>query len=284
MDEAILASVTDGVEDEDESIRILIEIPDGLTEALCAEPAIRSLKTRFDMRSKVTVCSIHGDLYRNHPAVDCFGCIDPTLETSEYAQIFRLDGRKAADQKAHNLIDHYADQLGVDVMERRPWICLDSFDTTRIQRFRMNELPCPRIALALGEENSGNRNWDGYEILCRRIVEEVTGSIVQIGESHWIAQQVGINLLGRLTAREAGAVLMDCDLLICTDNGYLDLAAAVHTPVVALLDSQTASYRMDSTWGTFISHESEDPIPTKSIQDRIIQNARNTCKVGKYRG
>lgn len=216
--------------------------------------------------------------------MDCFGCVDPTLDRSDYIRIFRLDGGQAADLRAQNLMDYYADQLGVVLMERRPWICLDSFDMTRIQRFRLNEFPSPRIALALGEEEDGEGNRDGYEDLCRRISDERGGSFVQIGESHWMNLRYGLNVLGRLTAREAAAILMACDLLICTDNGYLDLAAAVQIPVVALLDPRRVSYRMDPAWGTSIPCESGILRITKAMQDCIVQSITTTRKSAKRNG
>jgi hypothetical protein len=278
----LLASVVDGLKDGGSAVRILVEIADGLSEAVCAEPAIRSLKTRFGMRSEITVCSMHGDLYRNHPAVVRFGNIDPHLDQSKYGHCFRLDGRSLVDSQGENLMDHYAGQLGVVLMERRPWVCLDSFDIQRIQRFRLAELALPRIALAIGAEDTcGGWNRDGWIEFCRRFTATAGGGIVQIGESNWTCFDEGINLLGRLTGREAAAVLADCDLLICGDNGYLDVAAAVQTPVIALLKSQQIIHRMEASWGTGISLEPVSDAITNRSMDRFLQTVMTYCSSPK---
>jgi ADP-heptose:LPS heptosyltransferase len=251
--------VIQGAEQPRTGIRILVEIADGLSEAVCAEPAIRSLKSRFGMSSQITVCSSQGDLFRNHPAVERFGCVDSNLNRKEFDQSFRLNGRREAYDGKRNLVEYYAGQLGVTLMDRRPWICLDSFDAAEIQRFRLDAVGRPRIAMAIGDEESGNNGKvQAWTELHRQLIDNLGAAVIQIGPETWPTLEGGVNLVGRLACREAAAVLMDCELLICGDNGYLDLAAGVQTPVIAILDPDRLPYRMDGNWGTAVEGINRD--------------------------
>lgn len=285
-DAAILETVIQGSEQSGTGIRILVEIADGLSEAVCAEPAIRSLKSRFGMSSQITVCSSQGDLYRNHPAVERFGCVDSSINRNEFDQSFRLSGRQEAYARKRNLVEHYAGQLNVNLMDRRPWICLDSFDTTEIQRFRLEGIGRPRVAIAIGEDESEvNGKIEEWNHLQQRLIANLGATVIQIGPETWPTFESGVNLIGRLTCREAAAVLMDCELLICGDNGYLDLAAGVQTPVIALLDRDRLPYRMNESWGTALeamNRDSESWI--EGQRNRVIQTAALYCRRGRPMG
>ncbi|NLH15240.1 MAG: glycosyltransferase family 9 protein [Phycisphaerae bacterium] len=255
-------------------------IADGLSEAVCAEPAIRSLKSRFGMRSRITVCSDQGDLFRNHPAVERYGCADPRIDPSEFDQTFRLKGQQEAYDQDRNLVEYYAEQLGVQLVDRRPWICLDSFDTAEIRRFRLEETRRPRVAVAVGEDESEiGWKWKIRKEIHRRIMTELGATAIQIGPESWPILDGGVNLVGRLTCRETAAVLMDCDVLICGDNGYLDLAAGVQTPVIAILDPGRLPYRMDAAWGTaFEAIDGDTESRTDRCIHRVIQTATLYCR------
>jgi hypothetical protein len=279
-DAAILETVIQGAEQPRTGIRILVEIAEGLSEAVCAEPAIRSLKSRFGMSSQITVCSTQGDLYRNHPAVERFGCVDSNLNRNEFDQSFRLNGRQEAYAQNRNLVEHYAGQLGVNLMDRRPWICLDSFDTAEIQRFRLDAIGRPRIAMAIGDDGSElNGKIEAWTEMHRQLIANLRATVIQIGPETWPTLEGGVNLVGRLTCREAAAVLMDCELLICGDNGYLDLAAGVQTPVIAILNSDRLPYRMDGSWGTALEAINRDSGSWMEGQrNRVIQTAAMYCR------
>jgi hypothetical protein len=279
-DAAVLETVIQGTEQPKTGIRILVEIAEGLSEAVCAEPAIRSLKSRFGMSSQITVCSTQGDLYRNHPAVERFGCVDSNLNRNEFDQSFRLNGRQEAYAQSRNLVEYYAGQLSVNLIDRRPWICLDSFDTAEIQRFRLEEVGRPRIAMAVGDDGSkGNERIEDWKQLHRQLITSLGATVIQIGPETWPTLEGGVNLVGRLTSREAAAVLMDCELLICGDNGYLDLAAGVQTPVIAILSSGRFPYRMEGQWGTAIEAMNDDFRPwMDGTLNRVIQTATLYCR------
>lgn len=280
-DAAILETVIQGSDQSLMGIRILVEIAEGLSEAVCAEPAIRSLKSRFGMSSSITVCSSHGDLYRNHPAVERFGCVDSNLNRSEFDQIFQLSGRQAAYIRNRNLVEYYAGQLGVNLMDRRPWICLDSFDVAEIQRFRLETIGRPRIAIAIGDDGSelNGKIVGAWTALHRQLIEKLTATVIQIGPETWPGLDGGVNLVGRLTCREAAAVLMDCELLISGDNGFLDLAAGVQLPVIAILNPDRVAYRIDGNWGTALDGMNRDSGSWMEGKiDRVIRTATLYCR------
>jgi hypothetical protein len=56
----------------------------------------------------------HGDLFRNHPAVERFGCVDSNLNHNEFDQCFVMGGRGRAQI---NLVEHYA--TSYDLIDRR---------------------------------------------------------------------------------------------------------------------------------------------------------------------
>ncbi len=257
-----------------------MEIAEGLSEAVCAEPAIRSLKSRFGMSSHITVCSTQGDLFRNHPAVERFGCVDSNLNQNEFDQSFRLNGRQEAYARNRNLVEYYASQLGVNLMDRRPWICLDSFDAAAIQRFRLDAIGRPRIAMAIGDDGSEvDGTIEDWKEMHRLLIANLGATVIQIGPETWPVLEGGVNLVGRLTCREAAAILMDCQLLICGDNGYLDLAAGVQTPVIAILDPGRLPYRMNGSWGTAIEAMNRNSGSWMNGQsNRVIQTAALYCR------
>ncbi len=232
------------------------------------------------MRSRITVCCEHAELYRNHPAVERYGCPDPGLGPDEFGQIFRLKGRQEADLRNRHLVDYYAEALGVQLIDRRPWFCLDSFDAAEIRRFRLEEIGRPRVAVAIGEDafHDGIERTIWTELL-KRLVFAQDAKILQIGPESRPVLEGGVNLLGRLTCRQAAAILMDCEVLICGDNGYLDLAAGVQTPVIALLDRDRIAFRMDAAWGTAfetIREDAEDQMD--GYMNRVIRTAALYCR------
>ncbi len=58
-----------------------------------------------------------------------------------------------------------------------------------------------------------------------------------------LAGNLGTNLAGKLSLRESGALLRQCDLLICVDSGPQHLAAAVGTRCVAIFSQRNQRRR-----------------------------------------
>lgn len=104
----------------------------------------------------------------------------------------------------------------------------------------------PRIALHPGSGSySLARRWplERYIVLAQRLAGQVNATFVVVGGQDErplgdaLSTAVGtalLDLTGRTTLRQLGAVLQECDLLVSNDSGVMHIATAVETPVVAL--------------------------------------------------
>ena len=234
--------------------RVLIEIEGGVVEAVCAEPAIRAYKATHFGQVEITVCSACCDLFRNHPAVSHLSPEMTFQEAEGFDEQHCLEAISTTQGMSAHLVDAYAQQLAVTLCDRTPWLCLDSFDMVRAQRFSLESLPHPRIAIAPGSDRR-DKQWDGasWSHLCEVLEEKLGASIIQIepAEDEFLGH--GLNLVGRLGPREAATVLSCCDLLISEENGCLDLAAAVQTPHVAILNHPDPQFRIHAEVGTSVN-------------------------------
>lgn len=106
-------------------------------------------------------------------------------------------------------------------------------------------LPCPRIALNVGASRAYKRWPPEYWAHLADALIGLGFGIVFVGDARdaevvaGIRAQVshgtgGVDLSGKTTLRQLGAVLGECALLISGDSGPMHLAVAVGTPVVAL--------------------------------------------------
>jgi len=255
---------------------------------VCAEPAIRAYKAAHFGQVEITVCSVCCDLYRNHPAVSQI-CPEMGYEQMEgYDERFCLEGLEACVAEGVHPVDAYAGVLGVTLADRVPWLCLDSFDMVRAQRFSLETLGHPRIAVAPGS-GQGAKCWDAesWGALCEVLEEKLGASIVQLtpvgrhgdaedGAGAFLGH--GLNLVGRLGPREAATVLSCCDLLIAEENGYLDLAAAVQTPHVGLLSHPDPRLRMHPAGAHWVNHH---PAPVGEIcVESVLEAIVALCQKG----
>ena len=104
----------------------------------------------------------------------------------------------------------------------------------------------PRIALHPGSGTySLARRWpvERFAALAKGLVERLGATAIVVGGAderplgNAVTQAAGdsaLDLTGRTSLRELGAVLHSCDLLVSNDGGVMHLATAVGTPVVAL--------------------------------------------------
>ncbi|MBI2887786.1 MAG: glycosyltransferase family 9 protein [Chloroflexi bacterium] len=107
-------------------------------------------------------------------------------------------------------------------------------------------LPGPRIVIHAGSGSySTARRWPlgRFVELGRLLVQRLGATLVLVGGkeeealARHLARTLGpsvIDLAGRTTLRQLGAVLRACDLFVGNDSGVMHLATAVGTPVVAL--------------------------------------------------
>jgi len=89
------------------------------------------------------------------------------------------------------------------------------------------------------------RQWPGerFAAIADRLVEAYKAKVFVVGgddDSRLVDKMISsmtgkaISCVGRLSIREAAALIEACDLFIGNDSGLMHVAAAVHTPVIAL--------------------------------------------------
>lgn len=183
---------------------VLVRIAGGITEALCAEPAINAFGRQWQEHMRISVCTPAADLYVGHPQVsgimyrqeDAVGGFDRTIDLRE--------GAAGLVQ----LVQDYAGQLGITDALARPQVYVTSMDRLRTRRFGLAALELPVIVIVLPEETINLSKWD---VMAADIEERLGGSAVFVSTRKYPALQHGKNLTGRLMPREIAAVLSRAD-------------------------------------------------------------------------
>jgi len=232
-------------EDAEGAIRkVVIELDGSITGAVCAEPAISSLKSKAGKDVAIFVCANGAEFFLNHPSITAVIAVPETDEGNGQLYI-RLKGPEAANAKLMHLIDWYAIQMGVNFVNRCPRIYLESIDFVTLQKYYTGNDTKPRIAIAPGSDVS-IKLWgqDKWETLCRRIEEAFEAEIIQLGYDRDISIGIGTDLTGRLSPRQNAALIKTCDLLIGVDNGFTQIAEAVGTPFIAMFGPTEPASRL----------------------------------------
>lgn len=226
----------------------MIEIDGGIGATVCAEPAIRSLKSEKGQAVEITVCGRHCDIFNNHASVNRVLNAVP-YGYDRFDIHYRLSGDTFEHGPSIDMIDRYARKLGVVLTDKRPQINLDSCDFVQVLRFEISKLPHPRVVIAPGS-SCGTKMWevDKWKQLCAILEDKIDAKLIQLGDQGESFFGFGLDLSGRVSAREAATIISRCDLLISIDNGYAHLAAAVQTPRVVLF-GQDQPVEMNSEAG-----------------------------------
>ena len=103
----------------------------------------------------------------------------------------------------------------------------------------------PRIAVAvsplLSEEQTAQ--WQSF---CESLLLHSDCSVILLGETK-IQMSASKNLSGKLTAREAAAVLSQCDILATTEENYAALALGVGIDAIVIGSEMAASEKEEFT-------------------------------------
>jgi hypothetical protein len=211
---------------------VLVVVEGGIAEAVCAEPVIRSLVEQSDGRCFLTVCQKHADLYAGHPAVRCviYEEDDDTCGHG-FGTIVRLTAPAEA-MSFQRRVEAYARQMEIVPGQACPKITLAGYDLIRAQRFGACTLKRPRIAVAVNPlllaEQKGQ-----WERFCESLIEHLDCSVMLLGDAK-TELPASKNLSGKLTAREAAAVLSQCDILATTEENYAALALGVGIDAIVI--------------------------------------------------
>ncbi len=149
-------------------------------------------------------------------------------------------------------VDAYRALLGAlewDEGERRPVLRVPPHAAADADRLLAEAPPPasgrPLVAVAPGGAYGGAKRWhaDRFAAAADRLAGELGAAIVIVGspretaEAAAVARQVRapvLDLAGRTTLPDLGAVLSRCAILLANDSGAMHVAAAVGTPAVAI--------------------------------------------------
>ena len=200
---------------------------------LCAEPAIRSFKSKAGSGVRLTVCGDGCDILRNHSDIDKVVLSSERVE-GRFDVVFELSGL-GCDEIANDMIERFALQLGVDLEDKTPRVSIDSFDHIDGLKFGISKLKHPRVAICSGF-SGGPGSWEEgkWNKLCSILEETLDSQIIQVGTAANKFLGYGVDLIGKTGVREAATLLGRVDLLVSADADYAMLARAVGTPCVLL--------------------------------------------------
>jgi hypothetical protein len=218
--------------------QVLIVVEGGMTEAICAEPIIRSLAEQSHGQCFLTVCQKHADLYAGHPAVKCVIYDEEEAKSQGFGTILRLSA-PTEFMPFDRQVQNYAGQMKITLTQKRPKITLAGYDLIRAQRFGVCGLKKPRIAAAVNQMLSPAQK-DAWQRFCESLQCHSDCSVVLLGETK-IDLPASKNLSGKLTAREAAAVLSQCDILATTEERYAALALGVGIDAIVIGSAEAAA-------------------------------------------
>jgi len=262
--------------------KVVIELDGSIAGAVCAEPAISSLKSKAGKDVEIFVCANGAELFLNHPSITAVIAV-PETDKGASQLYLRLKGPEAANAKLMHLVDWYAVQMGVNLANRCPRIYLESIDFVTLQKYYTGNDTKTRIAIAPGSDVA-IRLWgqDKWERLCRRIEEVFEADIIQLGCDEDVSVGFGKDLMGRLSPRQNAALIKICDLLVSVDNDFAQLAEAVDTPCIAMFGpTEPASRLHEEASKAVIASEDECNgcmhIENNSGPDAACLNGDNEC-------
>ena len=216
--------------------RILVEHHAAIGDTICAEPALCALKKEVGGDTSIILRVAHPELFRNHPSLSHVENSFEGYVERDYERIIRLSVAPTKENRRCHLVDRAAEQIGVSLDDRVPRIYLDEEDAQSLKKFGLPGPDILKIAISPAV-NWPSRLWepsDKWARLCRILINEFNATIIQLGHEGSYTANLGIDLVGRTSVREAAAVLASCELLISVDTGLIHLASAVGTACVGL--------------------------------------------------
>lgn len=231
-----------------------------IAEAVCAEPVIRAIALQLQGKGQITVCHEHADLYASHPAAVSVAYDELDLAEVKYQTVLRLNNAEGCCG-FRDKVYAMARQAGIQLTDDVPQISLSGFDTLRTQRFGIAGVLGPRIVIA--PASCGDASQQGvWKQIQHQVKDKLQCGFVLIadGKMDWTADK---NLSGKLMAREAAAVISQCDVVVTTEKTYAAVALAVNVPAIFL--DAAKSVRQD--------REYKGLIPITELSDQAVFNA-----------
>lgn len=153
--------------------------------------------------------------------------------------------------------------VGAEAADKRLYFSLSEADEIGVQRMLAQNGIISGTAIVAVHPATSNpeKLWpiEKFAGICDRIIEKIGAKIIIVGggEEGYIAGQVKakmrnppLDLTGRLSLKELGALLKRSSLLISCDSGPVHVASAVGTPVVALF-GESRPGGSSKRWGPY---------------------------------
>ena len=238
---------------------VLIECSGGLSQVLCLEPAVRAFG-RANPDAQITLRTRFPELFRPHKAIRrSIDIAAGAHDRVSYNGTFRVAYNDQPEQRDLHLVERAGRELGVWPFEDRcPRIQADRFDKVIARKFSLGD--GLNVAVAPGARHAFLK-WDAesFAALCEVLTDRLSARIIQLGRAGDDFLGFGINLIGRAGPREEAAVLRQCDLAICVDNGYAHMAAAVDVPRVVIFGPSEAATRMHAASAPALAVQADVP-------------------------
>lgn len=238
---------------------ILIECNGDLSQVLCLEPAVRAFG-RANPDARITLRTQFPELFRPHEVIErSIDIAAAAHDRVSYSRTCRVGYGDRPDQRDLHLVERAGRELGVwPFQERCPRIQSDRFDKVIAKKFSLGD--GLNVVVAPGARQSF-LGWDteNFAALCEALTDRLSVRVVQLGRAGEEFLGFGINLVGRAGAREEAAVLRQCDLAICVDNGYAHMAAAVGAPRVVIFGPSDAATRMHDGAASAVAVSADAP-------------------------
>jgi hypothetical protein len=171
----------------------------------------------------------------NHPGVSYVADIVAGENVTRFGHQFMLCDKTDETCGDVHIVDWHGLWLNVKVEARKPRLYLGDEDLVNAAGLGVSTLPHPRVAIVPGSIYDvvqwGKDNW---QHLCSILEDTVSASILQLDDGHCGFLGFGTNLCDNENIRTMAAIVSLCDLLICQDNEYAHIAAAVDTPYVVM--------------------------------------------------
>jgi ADP-heptose:LPS heptosyltransferase len=187
----------------------------------------------------------------------------------EYMHHFILCGKSETERKDMHIVDWHAAWLNVKLGDKRPVIYLDERDFVSPAAVHVETLTHPRVGIVPFSDQS--RQWpvERWRQLCDILEEAIGASVIQLGRAEDEFLGFGCDLRDKTTLRQSAAVMGRCDLVVCADNGYSHLAAAVDSPRVILFDENDPKVKVHPGRSRALKAEMNDGIEGIEIRDVV---------------
>lgn len=216
-------------------VNVLVQLGGSIETAVTGEPAISSLKSKLGDNCDITVSGAGKELYLNHPAVSYVADIVAGENVTRFGHQFMLCDKTDEACGDMHIVNWHGLWLNVKVKNRKPKLYLGDEDLVSAAGLGVSALPHPRVAIAPGScYDPVQWSKDNWQQLCGILKNTVSASIIQLESGHCGFLGFGSDLCDFENIRTKSAVLSLCDLLVCQDNEFAHMAAAVDIPYVVM--------------------------------------------------